>query len=103
MAAAVVGRNREAFGGAAKDVDPLPPADWVEVEIEASTSLQLIGETLSIDLDLLREYNAELVRGRTPPQSTPYRLKIPTAQKAAFEHAVATWREVWSQETTYEV
>jgi membrane-bound lytic murein transglycosylase D len=83
VAAAIVARNRAAFG--LDDVSMLPPAQLVEVKVPASTRLEDLAKRLDLELDLLEEYNASLRRGRTPPKGGPIVVRLPKDSLAKFE------------------
>ena len=103
VAAALVRANPEAFGVERSVIDPLPPADWVEVMVQRSTKLSTLAELLDEDEDFLFELNAQLIRGRTPPQDLPYPVRIPRAKTKAFAAAQSKLEAAWGEETTHEV
>lgn len=100
LASAIISRNRSAFGVDPRTIDPLPPADWVDVQVQQSTSIERLASILGVDKDLLAELNAHLIRGRTPPRRGAYRIRIPRDATEAFRAAGARLREAWSTETT---
>ncbi len=85
IAAAIVGRNREAFGLTTQVVQPLPPLDVVEVGVPPATTLARVAKLLDDDLELLREINAPLIRGRTPPGRGTFPIRIVRAKLSTFE------------------
>lgn len=103
IAAALVGRNRDVFGVAAGDVDPLSAATWVEVTVPQSTSLDKLASALDVDAQLMREYNAQLIRGRTPPKVDNFKVRIPPEAKQKFDAAAPALQKAWRAESTYEV
>ena len=103
VAAALVRANPEAFGVEPAAIDPLPPADWVEVKVQRSTTLSTLAALLGEDEDFLFELNAQLIRGRTPPQDLPYAVRIPRDKTKAFAAAQSKLEAAWSEETTHEV
>jgi membrane-bound lytic murein transglycosylase D len=100
VAAAIVARNREALGFSAADVEPLPAVDWVEVEVDHSTSLAEIARLGEVDADLVAELNAHLLRGRTPPRTTT-RVRLPKAASERFVRARREIESTWADETTH--
>lgn len=83
VAAAIVARNRAAFG--LDDVSPLAPARLVEVKVPASTRLDDLAKQIDADEALLEEFNTHLLRGRTPPKGGPFTVRIPKDKLRAFE------------------
>lgn len=100
VAAAIVARNREALGFSATDVEPLPAVDWVEVEVDQSTSLAEIARVGEVDADLVAELNAHLVRGRTPPRTTT-RVRLPKPASERFARARREIESSWASQTTH--
>ena len=100
VAAAIVARNREALGFSADDVAPLPAADWVEVEVDHSTSLAEIARVGEVDADLVAELNAHLLRGRTPPR-TKTRVRLPKPASERFARARREFESTWAAEATH--
>jgi len=103
LAAAIISRNRRAFAVDPASISTLPAADWAEVQVQQSTPLALVADAIEVEPTLLAEYNAHLIRGRTPPQKGAYVIRIPKAKVAAFKAAAARLRKAWSAETTVEV
>lgn len=103
VAAAIVAANRKTFGVDAESIDPRPPIDVVQVRVPQSTSLAALAKAIDADPDLIAELNAELVRGRTPPQRGSYPVKIPRDRKDAFVAAGERLRKAWQTEATHVV
>lgn len=103
VAAALVRENPKAFGVDPSAIDPLPAADWVEVRVQRSTKLSTLADAIGVDEDFLFELNAQLVRGRTPPQDLPYSVRIPRDKTKAFAAAQSKLEEAWSRESTHVV
>jgi membrane-bound lytic murein transglycosylase D len=103
VAAAIVAKNRKAFGVDAKTIEARPRIDVVQVRVPQSTSLSALAKAIDTDAALLEELNAELVRGRTPPQRGSYTVKIPREKKHAFVAAGERLRKAWQAESTYVV
>lgn len=81
LAAAIVGRNRAAFGVSGK---PEPRLDLVEVKVPAGIRIEDLADALDVDEDLLAEVNAAYLRGRTPPEGGPAVVRIPRAKHGVF-------------------
>ena len=103
VAAALVAANRKTFGVDAESIDPRPAIDVVEVRVPQSTSLAALAKAIDADAELVAELNAELVRGRTPPQRGTYAVKIPRDKKDAFVAAGDRLRKAWQAESTHVV
>lgn len=102
VAAAIVGRNPEVFGLA--DLDGVLPADTlVEVEVPPGTRIEDLAKAIDVDEDLLDEYNARYIRGRTPPDGGPSRVRIPKAALSRFERADPELKAALQPYTTYEL
>jgi len=100
VAAAIVGRNPEVFGLA--DVDNVLAADTlVEVKVPPGTRIQDVAKAIDVDEDLLDEYNARYIRGRTPPDDPDATVRIPKAKMDAFERVDAELRAELQPFTTY--
>ncbi len=102
VAAALVGRNREALGYGAKDINPDAELAWVEVKLAQSTRLEDLARLLDTDGDRLAEINAALVRGRTPPERSAT-VRIPRDKAEAFGAARPELEQLWRGETTMTV
>lgn len=103
MATALVSANRAAFGVEAKAIDALPAVDWVEVKVKRSTDLDVLAKAIDLPPALLKEYNAHLIRGRTPPQPASFAVRIPRDKVEAFKRSTPKLRAAWSSETTVRV
>ncbi len=74
MAAAIIGKNPEAFGF---DVERHPPLEYETITLDGTVDLRLTAECLGIDYQQLRELNPELTRWCTPPGDPHYDLRVP--------------------------
>ncbi len=97
IAATIVGRNRNAFGCAPADVEPLLPAAWTEVTVSHSTALADVAELLDAEERYLFEVNAQLIRRRTPPRVS-YALRIPRNRKDRWPAALRALEKKWAAE-----
>jgi membrane-bound lytic murein transglycosylase D len=75
IAAAVIAKEPEKYGfGSIAFQDPIR---FVEISVPPATPLTAIAKASSLDLDAVRSYNPELVRGITPPGTGDYEIKLP--------------------------
>ncbi len=92
MASAIVGHNLEAFGFA--DVTPDPPYVFDRVEAPAGTTFAAIARAAGTRPEVVASLNSQLLRERTPPDRSPFAVRIPVGTSAAFaeafEHARGT-------------
>jgi membrane-bound lytic murein transglycosylase D len=99
IAAAVIAKEPEKYGfGSIASQDPIR---FVEISVPPATPLTAIAKASSLDLDAVRSYNPELVRGITPPGTGDYEIKLPypmdTLQFAErLENALENERKVKS-------
>ncbi len=99
IAAAVIAKEPEKYGfGSITFEDPIR---FVEISVPPATPLTAIAKASSLDLDAVRSYNPELVRGITPPGTVDYEIKLPypmdTLQFAErLENALENERKVKS-------
>lgn len=103
LAAAFVGRNRDAFGFGPSELEPDAALAWVEVRVPRSTRLSKVASLIDADPDVVAELNAQLIRGRTPPGRGSWPVRIPRDKKEAFERAFKQLEPDWDEETTYRV
>ena len=75
IAAAIIAKEPEKYGfGSITFEDPIR---FVEISVPPATPLTAIAKASSLDLDAVRSYNPELVRGITPPGTGDYEIKLP--------------------------
>jgi membrane-bound lytic murein transglycosylase D len=82
MAAAIIGKNAEAFGFQKFPADSV----WTqvtEVKLPKAENLRTIAQHAGIDRATLLELNPELLRCCTPPQRAAYSIKVPRGESAA--------------------
>jgi membrane-bound lytic murein transglycosylase D len=103
VAAAFVGRNREAFDFGPAEVKPDAALSWVEVRVPRSTRLARVASLIDADPDVIAELNAQLVRGRTPPGRGSWPVRIPRDKKDAFAREFGKLEADHDEETTYRV
>jgi membrane-bound lytic murein transglycosylase D len=88
VAAALVGRNRGAFGVAGELSGALPAVHWATVEAPPATELASVAKLIGEDVALIEELNAHLVRKRTPPGRVT-QLRIPRAKVSLYERSAS--------------
>lgn len=83
MAAALVARNAERFGYDPADREP--PLAFDVLAVPPSTPLGRVARLTGTSPDSIRDLNPALRRGRTPPGTVAYQLRVPegTARRAA--------------------
>ena len=75
IAAAVIAKEPEKYGFGS--IDFQEPIRFAEIKVPPATPLTAIARASSLDLDAVRSYNPELVRGITPPGTDDYEIKLP--------------------------
>lgn len=103
VAAAIVGRNREAFGITDADLHAKPRLLHVPVKVPAGTRLEDLAKAIDVDPDLLDELNAHYVRGRVSPKAGPGEVRIPKDAMSRFETAAPKLRAAQQDYTTYTI
>ncbi len=102
IAAALVGRNREALGYGPDVLEAHPVIEWVEVKLPRSTRLTDLATLLDTDADILAEINGAFIRGRTPPGRS-VTVRIPRDKAEAFAKARPQLEAKWRTEGTLTV
>jgi len=100
VAAAIIARNRDALGFGSADISPLPPVEWVDVEVAKSTPLAELARIGGVDVDLVAELNAHLVRGRTPP-GVVTKVRMPRAAATRIGKARPELEAQWTGEAVH--
>ncbi len=85
MAAMIIGQAPELYGFG--DVVPLPPVQFVRVQVPAQTRLDTLAKKLGLDSDTLAALNPELRRGMTPPGGD-YTLRLPPGSDERLDSAL---------------
>lgn len=96
LAAAIVAKNRAELGFSDTAISPLPAIEWTHVEVEHSTTLASLARLGDVDVELLAELNAHLVRGRTPPR-TRTKVRMPKAASAKLATRSAELEQLGAQ------
>lgn len=92
IAAAIIAKEPEKYSFDSITSDS--PVRLVSVRVPPSTPLSILAKASSLNLDRLRSYNPELLRGITPPGKNYYEMKLPDSIdkwqfKIALENALA--------------
>ena len=74
MAATVIARNLDQYGFTQ---DPASPHEFEEVVVDRAMHFRAIASATGIPYEELRLLNPELRRDATPPDDSPYHLKVP--------------------------
>lgn len=75
IAAAIIAKDPEKFGFGAISYDP--PIRFLELKVPPATPITLIAKASLLDIDIVRSYNPEILRGITPPGTGNYAVKLP--------------------------
>ncbi|GEM_PF-800191 len=81
LAAAIIGRNPEAFGF--EGLKPEPPFTFDLVDVPGNTKLNQLAEAAGCPVETLKDLNPELLKDVTPP-GADYALRIPQGRHAQF-------------------
>jgi membrane-bound lytic murein transglycosylase D len=82
IAAAIIAKNPEQFGF--EKISYENPLTFLKLKVPKATPLKKIAEAAEIDLDTVRSYNPEILRGITPPDRE-FVIKLPAStDKDAF-------------------
>jgi len=76
IAAAIIAKDPAKFGFGSITYDP--PIRFAKVAVPAATPIAAIARASSIDMDTVRMYNPEILRGITPPGKSNYLVKLPS-------------------------
>jgi membrane-bound lytic murein transglycosylase D len=99
IAAAIVGRNRAAFGY--DSLQPAPPWTFDRVTVDGSVSLAVVARATGASLDDIKALNPALKRGRTPPGERGFELRIPQGSRDRFAKAFPAARAELDDVDTY--
>ncbi|MBP6941121.1 MAG: LysM peptidoglycan-binding domain-containing protein [Syntrophorhabdaceae bacterium] len=75
IAAAIIAKDPERFGFGSITYDQ--PVQFAELKVPGGTPLSAVAKAASLDLDSVRSYNPEIIRGITPPNLELYAIKLP--------------------------
>lgn len=99
LAAAIVGRNRAAFGFA--DLAPAPAETWEEVAVPAPATLASIARIAGTGEADIKRLNPHLRHGRTPPGEPGYVVRVPSGTKALAQRRLAELESDWKGHDAY--
>jgi membrane-bound lytic murein transglycosylase D len=100
LAAAIVGRNREAFGFG--ELKPRSKESWDDVTVPASVTLAVVASAAGCSVADVKRLNPHLRRGRTPP-GRKYQVRVPKGGGEAFATRFAQLRGDWDGYDAYVV
>ncbi len=86
IAAALIGRDPEAFGVV---IDTLPAFAFDEVMVPASTALAAVGVACAVDAAAIVGLNGQLLRGMTPPDREETLVRVPRGCAPGFAERLA--------------
>ncbi len=90
IAAALVGKDPQRYGVAARMVAPFM---WDSVLVEANVPLTAVAKAAGIPLDTVKDFNPQILRGMTPPSGTAVWLRMPMGSTAGFAEKFAALPE----------
>lgn len=93
MAAAIVGRNRAAFGFDKLKV--APPEVFDEVAVPVSLPLSIVARAAGAPTAEIVRLNPHLKHGRTPPGEAGYIVRVPVGKKAEAQRRMAELQSDW--------
>lgn len=76
IAAAIIAKDPAKFGFGSINYDP--PIRFTEVKVPAATPIASIAKASLVDIEIVRNYNPEILRGITPPAKSEYVVKLPS-------------------------
>ena len=82
VAASLIASNPQKYGFI--DLTYEPPMDYEEMEVQGSLRLVSLAEMAGTDPETIRELNPELLRSRTPPEESVFRVKLPAGHATIF-------------------
>jgi membrane-bound lytic murein transglycosylase D len=99
LAAAIVGRNRAAFGFA--DLAPASAETWEEVAVPAPATLASIARIAGTGETDIKRLNPHLRHGRTPPGEPGYVVRVPPGTKVEAQRRLAELESDWKGHDAY--
>jgi soluble lytic murein transglycosylase-like protein len=101
VAASLIASDPQKYGFI--DLTYEPPMDYEEMEIQGSLRLVSLAEMAGADPETIRELNPELLRSRTPPEESAFRVKLPAGHGAIFAQSYQERETRQSPFLTHEV
>jgi membrane-bound lytic murein transglycosylase D len=86
IAAALVGKDPQRYGVAARMVTPFL---WDSVLVDANVPLAAVAKAAGIPVDTVKEFNPHILRGMIPPSGEAIWLRMPLGSTAGFTEAFA--------------
>lgn len=90
IAAALVGKDPQRYGVAARMVTPFM---WDSVLVEPNVPLAAVAKAAGIPLDTVKDFNPHILRGMTPPSGNALWLRMPLGSTAEFAEKLAALPE----------
>jgi membrane-bound lytic murein transglycosylase D len=90
IAAARIALDPVSYGFNLDSINFLPEYKYETVSIDSAVNLTAIAKAVNIPLDSLKGLNSELTKQCTPPDVTPYLVKIPVGHKNVFNQNFPT-------------
>ena len=87
IAASLIAANPGDFGF--EDIEYNQPMSYDEVELDSPVDLSVAAECAGTDIEVIRKLNPELRRWCTPPDASPYTLRVPEGTKETFLEKLA--------------
>jgi membrane-bound lytic murein transglycosylase D len=88
VAASLIASDPEKYGFLELAYEP--PMDYEEMEIQGSLRLTSLAQMAGTDPETIRALNPELLRGRTPPEESNFRVKLPAGHATLFAQTYQT-------------
>ncbi len=101
LAAAIVGRNRAAFGF--DKIKPAAPEVWDDVAVPTSVSLGLVARAAGVTEAEVKRLNPQLRYGRTPPGEPGYIVRVPAGKQRDAQRRLAELQSEWDGYDAYVV
>lgn len=83
LAMAVIARNPEKYGFVRRSSSVQEPKSEL-VPVNGRYSLESLSKSIGVQHETLQQLNPGLVRGITPPEGTPYPLRVPLGKKGVL-------------------
>lgn len=84
LAAVIIAQDPQKYGFS--QVNYRPPLSYEKVVVPPGTRLDRIARAAQIDIADFRALNPSLKRDKTPPNGTPFEIKLPPGKKEVFEN-----------------
>jgi membrane-bound lytic murein transglycosylase B len=101
VAASLIASDPQKYGFI--DLAYEPPMDYEEMEVQGSLRLVSLAEMAGTDPETIRELNPELLRSRTPPEESGFRVKLPAGHATILAQTYQEQETRQAQFITHEV